>query len=178
MLFSLLVMNAAANTPTLAAAFDAILAATVDACRRHYGDRLVALAVFGSVGRGTMRFDSDVDLLLVVDPLVEGRLARVEEFTAVERALATTLAEARRHGVETELSPVFRTPSELAHGSPLLLDMTEDARALVDAGGFLVEQLAAFRQRLAVLGARRVWRGNAWYWDLKPDYQPGDVFEL
>jgi hypothetical protein len=24
----------------------------------------------------------------------------------------------------------------------------------------------------------RIWRGNAWLWDLKPDYQPGDVFEL
>jgi hypothetical protein len=31
---------------------------------------------------------------------------------------------------------------------------------------------------LAHLGARRVWLGNAWYWDLKPDYRPGDVFEL
>ena len=24
--------------------------------------------------------------------------------------------------------------------------------------------------------ARRL--GNAWYWDLKPDYKPGDVFDL
>jgi hypothetical protein len=27
-------------------------------------------------------------------------------------------------------------------------------------------------------GARRIWCGNAWYWDLKPDYRPGEVFEL
>jgi predicted nucleotidyltransferase len=171
-------MSAAANTPTLAAAFDAILAATVDVCRRHYGDRLVALAVFGSVGRGTMRSNSDIDLLLVVDPLADGRVARVEEFIAVERALAETLAEARRRGVETELSPVFRTPSELAHGSPLLLDMTEDARLLHDPQGVLAEALQKVRERLAALGARRIRRGNAWYWDLKPDYQPGDVFSL
>jgi hypothetical protein len=26
--------------------------------------------------------------------------------------------------------------------------------------------------------AKRVWKGSAWYWDLKPDYRPGDVIEL
>jgi hypothetical protein len=31
---------------------------------------------------------------------------------------------------------------------------------------------------LEQLGARRIWRGNAWFWDLKPDYRPGEVFEL
>jgi predicted nucleotidyltransferase len=39
---------------------EAFLHDTVEACRRHYGDRLVSLAVFGSIGRGTPRRDSDV----------------------------------------------------------------------------------------------------------------------
>jgi len=30
----------------------------------------------------------------------------------------------------------------------------------------------------AALGARRIRRGNFWYWDLKPDYTPGGVIEL
>ena len=171
-------MNTAAHTPTLVSTFDAILAATLAACRRYYGDRLIALAVFGSVGRGTMRPNSDLDLLLVVQPLADGRLARVEEFAAVERALAGALDDARRRGVETELSPVFRTPAELAGGSPLLLDMTEDARLLHDPAGVLADALQALRERLAALGARRIRRGNAWHWDLKPDYRPGDVFSL
>jgi hypothetical protein len=28
------------------------------------------------------------------------------------------------------------------------------------------------------LGARRVRLGSAWYWDLKPDFKPGEVFDL
>jgi hypothetical protein len=28
------------------------------------------------------------------------------------------------------------------------------------------------------LDARRIWLGNAWHWDLKPDFKPGDVIEL
>ena len=56
--------------------------------------------------------------------------------------------------------------------------MTEDARVLFDRAGFLARSLDALRGRLASLGARRIWRGNAWYWDLKPDYVPGEIFEL
>jgi uncharacterized protein len=56
--------------------------------------------------------------------------------------------------------------------------MVEDARVLYDKGDFFVRQLARLRQRLTELGAKRIWKGNAWYWDLKPDYRPGEVFEL
>ena len=162
----------------MTSAFDGVLAAVVEACRAHYGRRLVTVAVFGSVGRGTARSTSDIDLLLVVDPLPDGRLARVREFEAVERALAAPLREARERGVTTEVSPVFKTPQEIAAGSPLLLDMTDDARVLVDRDGFLARSLDALRARLSSRGARRIWRGNAWFWDLKPDYRPGEVFEL
>jgi predicted nucleotidyltransferase len=163
---------------TLLVAFDRLLADTLAACRTYYGARLVSLAVFGSVGRGTPRPDSDIDLLLVVDPLPDGRIPRMTEFQAVEHTLAPALAAARDHGVSTRLSPVIKTPQEVAQVSPLLLDMTEDARVLVDEHDALARTLRALRDRLAARGARRVWRGNAWYWDLKPDYRPGEVFEL
>jgi hypothetical protein len=56
--------------------------------------------------------------------------------------------------------------------------MLEDARLLVDREAFLAQAFEQFRARLARLGARRIWRGNAWFWDLKPDYKPGEVFTL
>ena len=56
--------------------------------------------------------------------------------------------------------------------------MTEDARILVDRGGFFAAALEDLRTRLRRLGARRVWRGAEWYWDLKPDYRPGEIFEI
>ncbi len=158
--------------------FDRLLAELADACRAHYGQRLVSLAVFGSVGRQTARPDSDIDFLVVADPLPDGRIARVQEFEAVERALAEPLRAARGCGVNTSLSPVLKTPAEVAQGSPLLFDVPDDARILMDRDGFLRASLDALSQRLAALGARRVWRGNAWFWDLKPDYRPGEVFKL
>lgn len=162
----------------LNAQFDQIITDLVDACRQHYGDRLVSVAVFGSVGRGTPRHDSDVDVLIVAEELPRGRVARAGDFCAVEAALAPKLKDARRSGLAVPLSPVFKTPAEVAQGSPLLLDMTDDARILYDRAGVLTQALARLKTRLAARGARRIWKGNAWLWDLMPQYQPGDEFEL
>jgi hypothetical protein len=49
---------------------------------------------------------------------------------------------------------------------------------LYDREGFLQSALGRLKARLESLGARRIWRGNAWFWDLKPDFKPGDVIEL
>lgn len=163
---------------TPARVFEALVLALVDAARRHYGERLVAFAVFGSVGRGTMRPDSDIDVLVVVEGLPVGRIPRIEEFAPVETALAPFIDMARTHGVDTRVSAVIRTPAEVRAGSPLMFDMTEDARLLHDPQGVLKGALVDLKGRLDKLGARRVWRDDGWYWDLKPDYRPGEVFEL
>jgi hypothetical protein len=143
-----------------------------------YGDRLVSLVVFGSVGRGSARPDSDLDVLLVVDPLPRGRMARVAEFGAVEDALESTLRSLRKRGLSTEISPVFKTRDEASRGSPLVLDMVEDARLVLDRDAFFAGTLDRLRARMRELGSRRVWRGARWYWDLKPDFEPGEVIEL
>lgn len=141
-------------------------------CKEHYGERLISLAVFGSVGRGTSRPDSDIDLLLVVKDLPIGRIARVNEFATIETTLGVTI---KGH---LELSPVFKTPAEIANGSPLFLDMVEDVRMLYDRDDFFTNVLKNLKERLQKLGARRIWQGNIWYWDLKPDYKQGEVFEI
>lgn len=158
--------------------YDTLLDAVLAELRRSYGDRLVAVAVFGSVGRGTPREDSDVDLLIVARDLPQGRMRRVEEFLPMEARLERALESVQEDGTPVVLSPVFKTPEEIERGSPLFLDMVEDARILHDPEGFLAAYLDRLRARLRELGARRVWLGNAWYWELKPDLKPGEVVSL
>lgn len=148
------------------------------AALKVYGRRLVSLVVFGSVGRGTPRFDSDIDLLLVVEGLPRGRLARVEEFSEVEKLLEPVLYEAQREGIVTELSPVFKTPEELKQGSLLFLDLVEDSLILYDRHAFFADFLKDFRDRLRAMGAERIPYRGAWYWRLKKDYKPGEIFEI
>jgi uncharacterized protein len=166
-----------APTP-VSATFDRLIAAITDAAQREYGARLQSVAVFGSVGRRTMRPDSDIDLLVLVDPLPDGRIPRIEEFAAVETTVAPLITEASRAGVDTRISAVIRTPAEARAGSPLMFDMTEDARLLYDPHDVLRGALDDLKRRLDRLGAKRIWRDGWWYWDLKPDLKPGEIFEI
>lgn len=142
--------------------FDAVR----DACLRVYGDNLAALAVFGSHGRGTATEESDLDLLVVLHSRPGGRFACLESFRGVDTATGM------------DLSPVFRTVQDLAAGFPLMLDMVHDAKILHDPEGVLAGALGRLRERLEELGARRVPYRGAWYWDLKPDFRPGEVIRL
>jgi predicted nucleotidyltransferase len=144
------------------------------ACETFYGPRLVSLVVFGSVGRGTARPDSDIDFLVVADSLPDGRIPRVREFDGVEKSVLS----GAKGKVANRLSPIFKTPAEARRGSPLFLDMLDDGRILFDRDRFFEKELVALRVRLDKLGAKRIWRGEMWYWDLKPDYKPGDEIVL
>lgn len=158
---------------------DLLFAAIREAALTSYGDRLTALAIFGSWARDTATPASDLDVLVVAEPLPASRMKRVREFRPVEDATrvirATTWSE---DGPEIELSPVFKTPAELAAGSPLYLDMTLWSVVLFDRGGILEAFLTGLRGRMQRLGSRRLpYKGGA-FWDYKPDFQPGEVVEL
>ena len=162
-----------------AAHFAPLLEALLSACQEHYGPDLITLAVFGSLGRGTAGPESDVDLLIICRQLPRGRVPRADDFCAhVEPTVTPILRQLTSAGIHTRLSPIIKTPAEIERGSPLLLDMVEDALILHDREGFFARRLQRLHQRLTELGARRIWRGERWYWDLKPDYEPGEVFEI
>ncbi len=146
--------------------------------KSFYGDRLVSFVVFGSVARETYRFDSDIDVLIIAEGLPKGRMKRVAQFLTIEDRIEPFLKSLQKEGINTCISTVFKTPEEAEMGSPLFLDMVEDASILFDSNGFFSKRLVRLRNRLRELGSKRVWRGNAWYWVLKPDYKPGEVIEL
>ena len=146
--------------------------------KSFYGDQLISFVVFGSVARETFRYDSDIDLLIIAKILPKGRMKRVTQFSAVENRIAPFLESLKKEGIDTYISAIFKTPQEAELGSPLFLDMVEDARILYDKNAFFAKRLERLRKRLKELGAKRVWKGNIWHWVLKPDYRPGEVIEL
>ncbi|MBW1996148.1 MAG: nucleotidyltransferase domain-containing protein [Deltaproteobacteria bacterium] len=158
--------------------FSQIQQALLREAKAYYGQRLVSLVFFGSVARGTQTFTSDLDVLIICDRLPRGRINRVREFDRIETALEPMLEQIEQQGFHVRLSPIFKTPDEALKGSPLFLDMVEDAEIYFDRNNFFTNLLQKMRLRLKALGARRIWRGNAWYWDLKPDFKPGEVFEI
>ena len=148
---------------------DSILAGA----RKMFGADLVSFAVFGSVARGTARPDSDIDVLIVARNLPNGRMNRIRDFTRNEG-----LIEKPPELKDTFISPVIKTPDEVKLGSPLYWDMTECMAILLDSGGFLEQSLAVVRDRMRKNGARKVQKGDRWYWILKEDFTPGEIFEV
>lgn len=142
------------------------------------GPSLISVILFGSVARGEARACSDIDVLVVSSDLPTGRLARQTLLQAADPALDPHLQVLRREGILVDFSPVAKTPDEVLRFPPLLLDLVEDAVILYDREGFFAGVLAHLRDSLARLGARRRRRGRVQYWELKPDYVPGEVFEL
>ncbi|NWF93010.1 MAG: nucleotidyltransferase domain-containing protein [Syntrophaceae bacterium] len=144
-----------------------------------YGERLVSVVVFGSAARETQSFESDLDILIIAEGLPQGRMRRIREFNSVEERVGPFLKSLQqKEGINTYISALIKSPEEAQKGSPLFLDMVEDAKILFDKGGFFQGILERLREKLGKLGAKRVWKGNAWYWDLKPDYKFGDLIEL
>lgn len=145
--------------------------------RIQLGTRLVSVVLFGSVARGDASLGSDIDMLIVADGLPRGVFARKDTLAAVDRDFEHDLARAPA-GLEPRLARLVRTPEEASRLIPLYLDLTEDAVILHDRDGFFASVLDRLRTSLRAHGARRIRRGTTWYWDLKPDFKPGDIVEL
>ena len=149
------------------------------ALKEFFQDNLVSVVLFGSVARGEASELSDVDLLIVCEELPGSRWKRYALFHQAVASLAGILEKLARQHYYPEFRPVLKTRREAEVHTPLYLDMAEDAWILYDRDGFFAGVLAGLRQRLAELGARRVFLGDgSWYWDLKPDYRFGEIFEI
>lgn len=136
----------------------------------YYGERLVSIVIFGSFARDRATPESDIDILLIVRGLHKRRMKRMEEF--IENI------EDKLEAVPFYISPMIKTPEEVSYGSPLFLDMVYDSIILYDRNGFFNQVLERLRHKLKELGSKRVFRGNRWFWILKPDIKPGEVFEI
>ncbi len=148
--------------------FDELLTSLAEACGAVYGDRLVSLAVFGSVGRDRPRPDSDIDLFLVAQPLPNGHLPRMDEFSRVEERLGPHLERAKREGVDTRFSPIIRSPEEMAAAGPPFIDMVLDVRVLSDRDAFFSGLLERFKAKLSESGAVRVSNRGPAHWRVRP----------
>ncbi len=162
----------------MADAIDRFIAELRERADAFYGDRLISLAVFGSHASGRAHSRSDLDLLIILSTAAPRRRLRLDEFDRLEADLAPALDRLEAEGWSLDLSPVIRTRNEAEGFSILYLDMTVHVRILVDRNDFLRRRLDRMRTELQRLGAERRTLGDRWYWVLKKDYRPGEVFEI
>jgi predicted nucleotidyltransferase len=142
------------------------------------GDNLTSVVLFGSVARGEAGSRSDIDLFVVCRELPKGAFRRRRLVEPISDRLQASLRRLWERGVHAEFTEVLRSEEEAAHFHPLYLDMVCEAVLLYDRSGFFASVLARMRERLQAMGAKRRRLGRVTYWDLKPDFRPGEVIEL
>lgn len=126
----------------------------------HFGEALIAVALFGSAARGEATATSDLDLFAIVEGLPARHFKR-----------CTLLNDLVLPRVPRRVTIVAKTPREFAQAfSPLYLDLGLDAQVLYDSDEFLGERLAHIRQIIRQAGLRRVRRDGdfAWRWRKPP----------
>ena len=140
-------------------------------------ERILSVALFGSVARRQARSDSDIDLLVVHKEV---------DFNPAYRSVDIVFAlkeedECKRlvgQGLNPQPACIFMTKSELWDRPHILLDILIEGILLYDVG-VLESRLRALKERLNALGSKRVaLPDGTWYWDLKPDWKPGEIIEL
>jgi hypothetical protein len=167
------------NTESKLSPFDQVLRNALDALKNSLSDALVSVVLYGSRARGTARKESDIDLLVVID-------ARGSDARTLEKKVHEALQPACREAFDFYLrtgeypcpTPLVKSIEQAGNFSRIYLDMLEEGKILYDRSDFIRGVFDGLRKRLAQLGARRVWFGDNWVWDLKPDYKPGDIVEL
>lgn len=152
--------------------------ALLEAARARLGNRLTAVALYGSVARGEAHRFSDVDLFVVHRGASE---VVSEAFLRAKLRLRDTplTRELTSQGIPAAPVAVYRSEEELADTPWLLLDMTHHGIILFDPRGVLHRKLQSLRARLRELRSRRIeLPDGSWYWDLKPDMRPGEIVTL
>ena len=138
------------------------------------GERLTSIVLFGSVARGQAGPTSDIDVLLVAEGIPRSLADRRRPF--LEAWERTRAARGLPH---VDWNLIVKTPDEARYRSPLYLDIVEEGVLILDRGGFFDDVRAGMRARMREPGSRRIHLPDgSWYWDLKPDWRPGEAIAL
>jgi len=162
--------------------YKGILERFLELLKETFGDSLISLVLYGSVARGEAKADSDIDILLILRDPPNNYHRRLDQVLGVQSDLEREevfKTMSRRLGIEPFLSHIILSKEEADENRYIYLDMVEDAKILYDRDNFFARRLEGIRKRLRELHSKRVWlEDGTWYWDLKPDLKPGEVFTL
>ncbi len=148
------------------------------AAQQALGDDLVSVVLFGSVARQECRPYSDIDLVIILREAPKSAFRRREILEPIRAEFEHELEKLWEKGCYVDFAEVIMTADEAKKTHRLYLEILEDGIILYDVKNFFGGILEDLRSKLQKIGACRRTLGKLRYWDLKPDFKPGDVIEI
>lgn len=130
----------------------------------YYKNRVVSIALFGSIARGNFKETSDIDILVVMKNLPKSCFKRYKLISNILDEVEPIRMKLLRRGIFTGISPVILEVEEAKYFRPLYLDLAYDAIILYDKNNYLNNILKRMRELIEEFGGKRIWMGKRWLW--------------
>ena len=134
--------------------------------KEYYGDALVSLVVYGSYAREENKFDSDIDLFIVIKT-DKNRRERIREFVNdIESPLLNLSLKLYDDNICSEISPLILTEKESLCFNPLYLDMVTKRIIIFDRDNFMENLLLKYKNLMNECKTRKEKCGSFEYFVL------------
>ncbi|HNR44859.1 MAG TPA: nucleotidyltransferase domain-containing protein [Methanofastidiosum sp.] len=132
----------------------------------YYGDALVSLVVYGSYAREENKFDSDIDLFIVIKT-DKNRRERIREFVKeIESPLLNLSLKLYEDRISSEISTLILTEKESLCFNPLYLDMVTKRIIIFDRDNFMENLLMKYKNLMNECKTRKEKCGSFEYFVL------------
>ncbi len=144
-----------------------IIDRTISAIKDAYTDNLISLAIYGSYANGNARFNSDLDLFIILDKTGR-RIAELKYFyDKVEVPLENELLQLLKlHRIDMSISPFIVSKEQASFFNPLYLDMSENAYIIYDKDDFLRSILIKVGELIKRHNFKKKLLSNTFLWDM------------
>lgn len=144
------------------------------------GPKLESIVLFGSLSKGTVKPESDIDLLVVARDLPErygDRTSIIREIVSFKLMDDIIIYLWKNYGIYADVDILLIDEREASITHPFYLDMVKDAIIIYDRNKLMSDKVAEVRDKLEKIGAKRFEEPDgSWYWILgsKPE-KAGDI---
>ncbi len=147
-----------------------VLLSWIESCKAEWKDNFIAAIQFGSTTKRPIKIETDVDLLLVFNTIPKGKWERFQFTKNKEQELELKLKEIQDH----QLSPsvLYWNKDSFQKLHPLYLDFVDYSIILHDPSSLAKETILKTKKWMSKRGAKKIQKGQLWYWDVNPNNEP------
>ncbi|MBC7092217.1 MAG: nucleotidyltransferase domain-containing protein [Nitrososphaeria archaeon] len=143
------------------------------------GPKLESIVLFGSLSKGTVKPESDIDLLVIAKDLPESysdRTSIIREIVSFKLMDDIIIYLWKNYGIYADVDILLIDEREAGITHPFYLDMVRDAIIIYDRNKLMSDKIVEVRERLEKIGAKRFEEPDgSWYWILGTPEKAGDV---